>query len=109
MSPTQGPSEQSMGASLGAVPQPPPGPPNDVDDDLDPSQALRLSARSGDTQVVFRLGRDVPFLHRLAAVAADRLEWLSENRRIVIAAVVAVLAVVALTGMIGGAYRGRPT
>ena len=104
MSATHGPSEHSMGASLGAVPQPPPGPP----DELDQSQALRLSARSGDTQVVFRLDRDVPFLHRLAEAAGDRLEWLSENRRIVIAAVVAVLAVVALTGVIGGAYRGHP-
>jgi hypothetical protein len=101
----QGPSEPSMGTPTGAIPQPPPGGPPD---DLDPSEALRLSGRSGDTAVVFRLNRDVPLLHRLAELATDRLEWLIENRRMVAAGGVALVAVVALAATIGGAYRGHP-
>jgi hypothetical protein len=109
MSQTHGPSEQSMGAPVGAVPQPPPGLHPDLASDLEQSQALRLSARSGDTQVVFRLNRDVPFLHRLAELARDRLERLMDNRRLVIAGAIALVAVVTLTAMIGGAYRDPPT
>jgi len=108
MSTTQGPSEPSMGTPLGAVPQPPPGGPPEPTEP-DPSQSLRLSSRSGDTAVVFRLSRDVPFLHRLRELASDRLERLLENPRMAIAAVVSVLGVGALAVIIGDAYRPHPT
>jgi hypothetical protein len=107
MSTSEGPSEHTIGAAVGAVPQPP-NPAGDFVADIDPSEPLRLTARSGDTAVVFRLDRDVPLLHRLAEKAADRLERLIENWKIVTAAAVGVLALAALALTIGGAYAERP-
>jgi hypothetical protein len=77
------------------------------DPEGDHSEALRLEGRSGDTDLVFRLGRDVPFLARLRERLDKLLEWLADNRRMLLAAGVALAALVVLAQIIGGAYRPR--
>jgi hypothetical protein len=91
---------------VGAIPQAPaPGGPGS---DSDSSQSLRLLARSGDTDVVFRLNRRLPFLRHLAEVAAERLDRLADQRRLLIAGAVVLLALGALATVMGGAYRKPP-
>jgi hypothetical protein len=58
--------------------------------------------------VVFRLERDVPLVHKLHVLAARAGEQLLENWRMVLAGGVALVAVVALAVMVGGAYWHRP-
>jgi len=100
MSTTHGPIEPTAGTP-GAVPQPPrpfrTGP--------DPRDTPEAFARSGDTDVVFRLERDLPLVHRLREAVADRL---FDSWRMVVAAGLGLLALVALAVVVGGAYRGRP-
>ena len=98
MSTTQGPTEPASGTPPGAIPQPPPPSPDPAEDPF----------RSGDTAVVFRLERDVPFVHRLHVLATSAGEQLLENWRMVLAGGVALVAVVALAVMVGGAYWHRP-
>ena len=98
MSTTQEPNEPTMGPPPGAIPQPSPG----------PLAADAETARSGDTDVVFRLDRDVPLLHRLRELASNSLDRLFDNRRMVMAGVLAVLALGGLAVTMGGAYRKRP-
>jgi hypothetical protein len=92
---------------VGAIPQPPPG--GGFVDGIEPSEPLRLLSRSGDTAVVFRLERRLPFLHRLAEQAAQRLDRLLDYRGILIAGGVVLLAVGALALTMGGAYRKPPS
>ena len=101
MSTTHGPTEPAAGVPPGAIPQPPPPAPGADPQPDDP-------AHSGDTDVVFRLERDVPLVHRLRELAASGVEQLLENWRMVLAGGVALAAVVALAVVVGGAYRNRP-
>jgi hypothetical protein len=107
MSTTEGSSfEPSTGAPVGAVPQAPaPG----FISTIDPSEPMRLLSRSGDTDVVFRLERPLPFLRHLGEASADRLDRLADYRRILIAGAVVLVAVVALALVMGGAYRKAPS
>jgi hypothetical protein len=99
MSTMHGPTEPTPGVPAGAIPQPPPpSPRNDPEDPF---------ARSGDTDVVFRLERDVPLVHRLRELAVNGVELLLENWRMVAAGGVALTAVVALAIVVGGAYRAH--
>jgi hypothetical protein len=104
MSTTHGPIEPMAGAP-GAVPKPPrlfrTGP-----EAGDPPEFF---ARSGDTDVVFRLERDLPMVHRLRELASAAADRLLDNWRMVAAAGLGLLAVVTLALVVGGAYRGRPT
>jgi len=90
---------------VGAVPQAPGG----FVKDIDPSEPLRLLSRSGDTAVVFRLDRRLPFLRRLGERAMEGLDRLADHRRVLIAAGAGLLAVGALATMMGGAYRKHPS
>jgi hypothetical protein len=101
MSTTQGPIEPMVGTPPGAIPQPPRPPGSDP-------EAADPFAPGGDTDVVFRLERDVPVVHRLRELAAAGVDRLFDSWRMVVAAAVGVLALVALTVMVGGAYRHRP-
>jgi hypothetical protein len=98
--------EQTRGAPIGAIPQTTPTTSNELP--VDQTERWSSEARSGDTEVVFRLERDVPMLRRLKQLCADGLDRLIEHRRILVAGVLVTAAVVALASLMGGAYRDRP-
>ena len=88
-----------VGAPPGAVPQPPPPAPPDTPEPF---------ARGGDTDVVFRLERDLPLVHRLRELASKALDGLFENWRMVAAGALGLLALGFLAAVVGGAYGHRP-
>jgi hypothetical protein len=87
----------------GAVPQPPPP----VIEGW-PVDRAGSAARSGDTDVVFRLERDVPLVHRLRELGAAAVDRLFESWRMVAAGGLVLLALGALAVTVGGAYGHRP-
>jgi hypothetical protein len=92
---------------VGAIPQAPAA--GGFVNGIDPSEPLHLLSRSGDTAVVFRLDRRLPFLHRLADRAAQLLDRLIDQRRILVAGAVVLLALGALAMTMGRAYRTPPS
>jgi hypothetical protein len=101
MSTTHGTTE--TGAPPGAVPQPPPVL-GTAPEPADPADGF---ARGGDTDVVFRLERDIPLVRRLRELASTAADGLFESWWMVLAGAVGLLALGALAAMLGGAYRGR--
>jgi hypothetical protein len=104
MSTTHGPIEPTAGAP-GAIPQAP----RPFGTGPDPRDAPETFSRSGDTDVVFRMERDLPLVHRLREAASGAADRLLDNWRMVVAAGLGLLALVALAVVVGGAYRSQPT
>jgi hypothetical protein len=87
---------------------PPAPPPGAIPEEARDPDAAHPANRSGDTDLVFRLGRDVPLLRTLRARLDRVVEWLVDNRRILLAAGLVLAALVVLAQVIGGAYHHPP-